>query len=237
MVVLIIFIAILLLIFAVPYGVDASDEDSVVRLGIKAGPFRIWLLPKKPKTEKQLLKQQRREVKKAEKAADKKAKERNQTQTVKPKKKLDIPFLCALVKIGCRAVRRTFRSFTVDHLKLHYVVATKDPYDTATQYSYLCGALASVPEIVGDVVRVRRQDVQLGMDFTREKPVISARIVISLQLYKLVWVALMFAVEFMRWKKTHPTPDVAANERKIENGREQDQRTDGCNHEQDQTAC
>ena len=47
-----IIIAILLLIFVVPYGVDAAYEDEGFRLGIKAGPFRIWLLPKKGKTEK-----------------------------------------------------------------------------------------------------------------------------------------------------------------------------------------
>ena len=219
LVVLIIFIAILLLIFAVPYGVDASYENAVLRLGVKAGPFRIWLLPKKEKSEKKLQKQQN-------KAAGKKPaknKEQDQAQTVKPKKKLDIPFLIALVKIGCRAIKRVSRSFSVDYLRLYYVVATNDPYDTAIQYSYLCGALAAVPEILGDTVHVRKQDVQLGMDFTREKPEISGRIVISLQLYKLVWVACLFGVEFMRWKKTHRTPDVEANERENENGREQNQ--------------
>ena len=240
-----IIIAILLLIFVVPYGVDAAYEDEVFRLGIKAGPFRIWLLPKKVKTEKQLKKQQEKEAKKqarkaekdAKKAAAKAEKARNQVQTVKPKKPLDIPFILALVKMGIRAVKRVFRSFTIDHLKLYYVVATKDPYDTAIQYSYLCGALAALPEIAGNVIHIRKPDVQIGMDFTQEKPVICGRIVISLQLYKIVCVALAFAVEFIRWKKTHRSSDVEANERKDENGREQDQRTDGCNDEQNQAAC
>ena len=64
MIVLMIVIAILLLIFVVPYGIDAAYEEGTVRLGVKAGPFRIWILPKKPKTEKQLLKQQRKEERK-----------------------------------------------------------------------------------------------------------------------------------------------------------------------------
>ena len=101
MIVLMIIIAIFLLIFVLPYGIDAAYEESVFRLGIKAGPFRFWLLPKKTKTEKQLLKQQQREARKkakkaekdAKKAAAKAAKEQNQVQTVKPKKPLDIPFL------------------------------------------------------------------------------------------------------------------------------------------------
>ena len=245
LIVLMIVIAILLLIFVVPYGIDAAYEEGTVRLGVKAGPFRIWILPKKPKTEKQLLKQQRKEERKkakkaqkdAKKAAAKAQKTQNQVQTVKPKKPLDIPFILALAKMGIRAVKRVFRSFTIDSLMLYYVVATKDPYDTAIQYSYLCGALAALPEIAGNVIRIRKPDVQIGMDFTQEKPVVSGRIVISLQLYKIVCVALAFAVEFIRWKNTHRSPDVKANERKDENGREQDQRTDGCNDEQNQTAC
>lgn len=34
-----------------PYGVDVGYADEVLRVGIKAGPLRIWLLPKKPLTE------------------------------------------------------------------------------------------------------------------------------------------------------------------------------------------
>jgi len=240
-----IIIAVFLLIFVVPYGVDAAYESGVVRLGIKVGFLRIWLLPKKPKTEKQQKRQQAKEEKKkakkaekeAKKAAEKAEKQRNQTQKVQEKKPLDLSFVFALVKMGIRAVKRVFRSFSIDRLKLHYVVATNDPYDTAVQYSYLCAALAALPEIAGGVIRIRKPDVQVGMDFTQDKPEISGRIVVSLQLYKIVCVALAFAVEFIRWKNTHRQTDVIANERKEENGREQDQRIDGCDHEQDQTAC
>lgn len=241
MIVWMILIAVFLLIFVVPYGVDASYESGVIRLGVKVGFIRIWLLPKKPKTEKKLAKEEKKKAKKAareaKKAADKAEKQRNQTLKVKAKKPMDLPFVYALVKMGIRAVKRVFRSFTVDRLKLYYVVATNDPYDTAIQYSYLCAALAALPEIAGDVIHIRKPDVQVGMDFTREKPIISGRIVISLQLYKIVCVALAFAVEFIRWKNTHRQTDVMANERTEENGREQDQRIDGCNNEQDQTAC
>ena len=45
----------ILLVFFLPYGVDVGYADEVLRVGIKAGPLRIWLLPKKPLTEKQRL--------------------------------------------------------------------------------------------------------------------------------------------------------------------------------------
>ena len=37
----------ILLVFFLPYGVDVGYADEVLRVGIKAGPLRIWLLPKK----------------------------------------------------------------------------------------------------------------------------------------------------------------------------------------------
>lgn len=238
MVALIIIMAILLLLFVVPYGVDAIYEEGIFRLGVKLGPIRIWVIPQKTKTEKQLLRQQKKAERKREKKALKDAeKQQNQSITVKPKKPLDLPFIFALIKMGIRAVRRVFHSFVIDRLKLHYVVATKDPYETAIQYSYLCAAVAAIPEIAGDAIRIRKPDVQIGMDFTREKPEFCGRILISLQLYKIVLIALSFAVELIRWKRTHRRSDVIANERKDENGREQDQRIDGCDNEQNQAAC
>ena len=42
----------ILLVFFLPYGVDVGYADEVLRVGIKAGPLRIWLLPKKPLTGK-----------------------------------------------------------------------------------------------------------------------------------------------------------------------------------------
>lgn len=248
MVVLLIILAILLLIFAVPYGVDVIYAGGKVRLGVKAGPFRVWLLPKKakkPKTGKALEREQRRQAKKdakklarqKAKAAKKAAAEQDQTQTVKAKKPLDVPFLVALLKMGAHAIRRFFRSFTIDRLQLRYTVATRDPYDTAMQYAYLCAGLSALPGIAGDVIHVRRRDVRVDMDFTTEKPTVEGRLTVSLQLFRLVHVAVAFGVEFIGWKLKHRKAEAAgATERKDDNGREQDQRTHGRDDDQDQAA-
>ena len=39
--------------------------------------------------------------------------------------------------MGAHAIRRFFRSFTVDYFKLHCTAAASDPYDTAMEYGYL----------------------------------------------------------------------------------------------------
>ena len=114
----------ILLVFFLPYGVDVGYADEVLRVGIKAGPLRIWLLPKKPLTEKQRLKAEAKKAKKearraaraAKKAAAAKEKEINDSVTVKPKPKLDFDTIVALLRMGSHAIRRFFRSRCVPQL-------------------------------------------------------------------------------------------------------------------------
>jgi len=223
-------LALLLLIFAVPYGVDVSYVQGVLGLKIKVGPFRVRILPKKPLTPRQ---QARAEKKKEKKLAKKKAAEekkasagpsRDETIKVKKKREWDFDFLLALLKMGAHAIRRFFHSFRIDLFRLHYVVATPDPYNTAMQYGYICSAVQELPNLTGKVIRVGRKDIEIGSDFTADKPVIDARIVLSLQLFRLVHLAVAFAVEYLQWKINNRRKKAAAtSERKDDNGREQDQ--------------
>ena len=234
MIALIILAALILLIFFVPYGVDAAYLGGEFTLRIKAGFLRFTLFPKKekPKTEAQLLREEQR---KAKRAAKKAAKEAAAAATPpKAKKKPDIHFLLALAQMGLRAVKRLFRSFSIDVFMLHYVVATKDPCDTATQYSWLGAAFHAIAAAADKRIRVKKSDVWLDADFVEETPQIEARLVLSLQLYKVVALAVAFGIEYLKWKKQHPT-GTDTTERTDEHGREQDQRDHGRNHEQDQT--
>ena len=222
--------ALILLVFFLPYGVDVGYADEVFRVGIKAGPIRVWLLPKKPLTEKQkqkaeakkAKKEERRAAKAAKKAAAAKEKEINDAVTVKPKPKLDFDTVVTLLRMGSHAIRRFFRSFTVNFFQLHYTVACRDPYDTAVQYGIACAAAEALPALAGKKIRVLRRDIEIGADYTSEEPVIAVRIVLSLQLFRLVHLAVALGVEFLKWKinSRREEPAAATNERKDDNGRE-----------------
>lgn len=222
--------ALILLVFFLPYGVDVGYADEVFRVGIKAGPIRVWLLPKKPLTEKQkqkaeakkAKKEERRAAKAAKKAAAAKEKEINDAVTVKPKPKLDFDTVVTLLRMGSHAICRFFRSFTVNFFQLHYTVACRDPYDTAVQYGMACAAAEALPALAGKKIRVLRRDIEIGADYTSEEPVIAVRIVLSLQLFRLVHLAVALGVEFLKWKinSRREEPAAATNERKDDNGRE-----------------
>ena len=220
----------ILLVFFLPYGVDVGYADEVLRVGIKAGPIRVWLLPKKPLTEKQkqkaeakkAKKEERRAAKAAKKAAAAKDKEINDAVTVKPKPKLDFDTIVALLRMGSHAIRRFFRSFTVNFFQLHYTVACRDPYDTAIQYGMACAAAEALPALAGKKIRVLRRDIEIGADYTSDEPVIAVHIGLSLQLFRLLHLAVALGVEFLKWKinSRREEPAAATNERKDDNGRE-----------------
>ena len=142
--------------------------------------------------------------------------------TVKPKPKLDFDTIVALLRMGSHAIRRFFRSFTVNFFQLHYTVACRDPYDTAIQYGMACAAAEALPALAGKKIRVLRRDIEIGADYTSEEPVIAVRIVLSLQLFRLVHLAVALGVEFLKWKinSRREEPAAATNERKDDNGRE-----------------
>ena len=229
-IILAVLVVLILLVFFLPYGVDIGYADEVLRVGIKAGPIRVWLLPKKPLTEKQkqkaeakkAKKEERRAAKAAKKAAAAKEKEINDAVTVKPKPKLDFDTIVALLRMCSHAIRRFFRSFTVNFFQLHYTVACRDPYDTAIQYGMACAAAEALPALAGKKIRVLRRDIEIGADYTSEEPVIAVRIVLSLQLFRLVHLAVALGVEFLKWKinSRREEPAAATNERKDDNGRE-----------------
>lgn len=232
MVILAVLAILILLVFFLPYGVDVGYADEVLRVGIKAGPLRIWLLPKKPLTEKQRLKAEAKKAKKearraaraAKKAAAAKEKEINDSVTVKPKPKLDFDTIVALLRMGSHAIRRFFRSFTVNFFQLHYTVACRDPYDTAIQYG-----MGRAPRRRRSRRWRERRSVFSGVTSRSARTIHrksrrSLRAsVLSLQLFRLVHLAVALGVEFLKWKinsRPEDKPAAATNERKDDNGRE-----------------
>lgn len=165
LVVLYILLAVLLLVilavFAVPYGVDVAYSGGQVRVGLKAGPLRLPVFPKKELTGKKLEPGPAEESRpsrpergeKGSQGTGRGQKQKDQTQAVKPKKTMDPELLLALAQMGTRAMGRFFRSFTIDRLELRYVVATGDPYNTAVAYSWLCAGIAALPALAGDRIR------------------------------------------------------------------------------------
>ena len=206
------------LIFFVPYGVGVRYDGDILEVSVRAWFLKIRILPKKPLTEKQKakkeLKKQKKKEKKAKETSEALEDPKNTSEKVKAKGAPDPEFLFALLKMGIHAIRRFFRSFTVDLFRLHLIVASPDPYDTAVRYAGLCSAAEALPELCGDRIRVLRRDIEIGSDYLAEKPSFSGEIVITLQLFRLVHMAVAFAAEFIVWKIKNRRASSAHEDRK-----------------------
>lgn len=224
-----ILVVLIILIFFVPYGVDAAYGDDGFRLGIQAGPVRIGLYPK---NQLSALRKSRSERKKAKnkgesspgKEAEEKKERLDEKEKIPRKPELDMDTILALLKMGIHAIRRFFRSFTINYFQFHYTVASRDPYTTAMEYAAVCSAVKALPAMCGQVIRVQRKDVVIGSDFLSEKPVFSGRITLTLQLFRLVHLAVAFLAEYVLWKiRRRAAKKAAASERMVDNGEQQAQ--------------
>lgn len=234
LIVLWIILAILVLIFLLPYGVDVGYLDQVFFLKVKAGPLRIKILPKKEKTPEQLEEEKKKkEAKAAEKKAKeaKKAEEKKAKEADKPpkKKKSFLPKAglsdwMELAQKAFQALGKIFGSFHADYLCLHCVVGTPDPYDTATRFGYISAAVEALLNEKQGLLKVRKQDVSLDMDFLSESMFVEGELVISAALWRLVGAVLVLGVQFLRWRrvllKKEKKEHIAEPERTEENGRE-----------------
>lgn len=242
-----ILLLLIVLVFFVPYGVDAGYEGGAVWLRVAAGPFRFTLYPKKPPSEKQKAraeKKREKEKAKAEKqrekekekkktaepkeqktAKEKKPKGKNETIKVRKKIDMDIDHIMMYLKLASHAIRRLFKSFTIDLFRLHYTVGCMDPYTTAMQYGYACTAIETLPALTGEIIHVRKNDIEIAADFTRDTPTAAVRIVLTLQLYKIVHMGVAFLAEYLIWNRKLRAERAAAvtTEREDKNGRQQDQ--------------
>ena len=74
------------------------------------------------------------------------------------------------------------------------------------------------------LLKVRKQDVSLDMDFLSESMFVEGELVISAALWRLVGAVLVLGVQFLRWRrvllKKEKKEHIAEPERTEENGRE-----------------
>ena len=67
-----------------------------------------------------------------------------------------------------KALKRFGRHIRIEPLKVHILVATSDPADTAILYGRIQAVLAAVLPSVHNCVKIREQDIRLFTDFCEE---------------------------------------------------------------------
>ena len=209
MLALIIILAVLLLILTFPLGVDAAYSSEQSYLKLKLGAFRKTLLPRdstKPRKEK----------KKAEAPAKPDAEEKKKSEL-----KLTLDDILTLAEIGLNALHRFRMHLSVDLFRLHWTAAASDPYDAVLQYGRVNAGLGALSGGAHRALKIREEDVSTELDLCSQKPLIDTRLVLSIQIWELLFIGACAGCAGLRWytkKKRAERAAVAAAERSMEDG-------------------
>ena len=197
----IIVIAVLLLILAFPIGIDAAYGADASFLKLKLGPFRKTLLPagkKKPKKKKKEKQETTEDAEEKEKKAKKKS-------------RLTLDDILTLAEIALDALRRLGAHLSADDVLIYWCAASRDPYDAVQQYGRVNAVLGYFGAKARSVLKVRRSDVRTELDLTLEKPVIEARLILSIQIWEILLIALCAGIPAVRWRLNKKRNERAAS--------------------------
>lgn len=207
-------LALLTLLNLLRVGVSAGYEAQAFSVSARVGPLTIPVWPRPPAEE----------PKKPKKEKPPKEPKAPQEQT--KEKELDFDTVLALAKLALKAAGSFRRKLTVELFRLVFVAGSSDPYETAMQSAYVQAALGSLRPLAERALHIQERDVQVGADFTADKPRIEARLTLTIRIGQIVAIGVVFGVGYLKLmlqKKKAAKAQTQQNaaetaERKVSNG-------------------
>lgn len=207
-------LAFLTLLNLLRVGVSAGYEAQAFSVSARVGPLTIPVWPRPPAEE----------PKKPKKEKPPKEPKAPQEQT--KEKELDFDTVLALAKLALKAAGSFRRKLTVELFRLVFVAGSSDPYETAMQSAYVQAALGSLRPLAQRALHIQERDVQVGADFTADKPRIEARLTLTIRIGQIVAIGVVFGVGYLKLmlqKKKAAKAQTQQNaaetaERKVSNG-------------------
>ncbi|MCI6358426.1 MAG: DUF2953 domain-containing protein [Clostridiales bacterium] len=207
-------LALLTLLNLLRVGVSAGYEAQAFSVSARVGPLTIPVWPRPPAEE----------PKKPKKEKPPKEPKAPQEQT--KEKELDFDTVLALAKLALKAAGSFRRKLTVELFRLVFVAGSSDPYETAMQSAYVQAALGGLRPLAERALHIQERDVQVGADFTADKPRIEARLTLTIRIGQIVAIGVVFGVGYLKLmlqKKKAAKAQTQQNaaetaERKVSNG-------------------
>ena len=207
-------LALLTLLNLLRVGVSAGYEAQAFSVSARVGPLTIPVWPRPPAEE----------PKKPKKEKPPKEPKAPQEQT--KEKELDFDTILALAKLALKAAGSFRRKLTVELFRLVFVAGSSDPYETAMQSAYVQAALGGLRPLAERALHIQERDVQVGADFTADKPRIEARLTLTIRTGQIVAIGVVFGVGYLKLmlqKKKAAKAQTQQNaaetaERKVSNG-------------------
>lgn len=218
----------LALILFTPFGLSVDYAGGALRAAARVFCAEVQVYPRREKPGG-------RAGKEKKPGAGKKPKDE------KPKKEkpplITREMLPELLRLLGRTLTRFRRKITVNRFVLHITVAGEaDPFNAVMTYGAVNCALAAAGSAAGGAFRVKKSDVQTGMDFSAGRSTVEGGITLTISIARILAVAAAAGFGFLKIKRrADRAAKAAAKERKDTNGTDADPdgRVSQAEHSQD----
>jgi len=191
---LVIVLLVLTVLMLVPLGVDGGYNGRSLILGIRIGLFNIRILPRKEKKYKPPKHKKPKKQKKPSKIEE---------EEPEDKKPLDKKKLAALVKAALKVLGRLKRKLRVDYIRIHYTFASDDPFDTAMGFGASSAAIGAFLPLIDNAFVINERDIGTSFDFLTDKPRFDFWITMSIQIWEILYLAIVFGIDFLILRIKH----------------------------------
>ena len=190
---LLVIFAVLVLIGCIPVGVDARYNAEGVFLAAKLGPFRLQLLPQKPKKKPKKRKQQKKQAEKAPAKAE--------TQEKKPNPLLSggVDGLMQLLDLAFDTLGDLRRKLRVNELTLYVLIGgADDPAKAAMGYGRAWAAIGAITPSLERLFVIKKRDIRPALDYTISNTQIDAHLVTTITIGRSLALALRAGIRFLK---------------------------------------
>ena len=190
---LLVILAVLVLIGCIPVGVDARYSADGVFLTAKLGPFRLQLLPQKPKKKPKKRKPQQKQPKKT-------------PAKVEPQKKKPNPLLSGgvdglmqLLDLAFDTLGDLRRKLRVNELTLYVLIGgADDPAKAAMGYGRAWAAIGAITPSLERLFVIKKRDIRPALDYTISNTQIDAHLVTTITIGRSLALALRAGIRFLK---------------------------------------
>ena len=193
--VLLVLLALFMLLLVIPVYLRITFRGELtIRIRIGGIPFRLY-----PRREKSV----REEISKAKKTERRsKAESGKKLSTLSKMLKEDgvravISYYTSLAQLLTAEAKRFFRAVTVDHLRIHLIVASGDAAETAQNYGRACAVVFPAEALLESGMRIRHRSVRLEPDFLASKGRAELDIRLHAVPIRLLWTLLRSFISFL----------------------------------------
>ena len=190
---LLVIFTVLVLIGCIPVGVDARYNAEGVFLAAKLGPFRLQLLPQKPKKKPKKRKQQKKQPEKAPAKAG--------TQEKKPNPLLSggVDGLMQLLDLAFDMLGDLRRKLRVNELMLRVLIGgADDPAKAAMGYGRAWAAIGVITPALERLFVIKKRDIQPALDYTISNTQVDAQLVTTITIGRSLALALRAGIRFLK---------------------------------------